>query len=318
MAYDSINSTNVAAGKPVTTGLMNKVRTNFDDHESRINSVETGGGAKTVIFSEVVNLETARVGEIVWSLLSETEFQKRYGAEWKLIKGQSLSGTDLESFLGPTAPDARGDFLRLKDNGRGRDPQGDSSIGTSRSDILKSHMHYEETTTSNSTGSSSARYADNSDNFINAGADEPITYDGDGVPKTVKRGNRVLYGSSETAPKHVLVNAFTKENDTIIDYTRIFRAPAGINIVSATISSLIAGTSGNLEVDILKGSTLGTMATMLNSNISLGFAAGNYATSSEGDFAVNTLAQNDFLRVDIKSTQVNQSEFYLNVYGESS
>ena len=319
MGFSSIVQANVAAGKPVTTGLFNKVRTNLDDHETRINAVETGGGAKIVLFNEVVNLEYGRVGDIAHSLLTEAEFQKRYGPEWQLIKGQSLSGTDLASLYGGTAPDARGEFLRVLDNGRGFDSG--RSIGSGQSHQIGEHSHKwhdirsyvggsRPNLSATVAGGSYVEYGnfDSSGNFFAYA--NPLDQD--------RYTDKISVGSTEVRPENTAVNTFIKQNDDVFNYARIFRAPAGMNVISATISSLIAGSSGNLEVDILKGSSLGSMSTMLNSNISLAFGSGNYATSSEGDFSSTALAQNDFLRVDIKSMQVGQNEFYLNLYGESN
>ena len=42
MPFTSLNSTEIAAGKPVTNELMSKIKDNFDNHESRITDIENG------------------------------------------------------------------------------------------------------------------------------------------------------------------------------------------------------------------------------------------------------------------------------------
>jgi hypothetical protein len=44
MPFTVINSTDVESGKPVTTDVMTVVKENFDDHEDRIQTLESGVG----------------------------------------------------------------------------------------------------------------------------------------------------------------------------------------------------------------------------------------------------------------------------------
>lgn len=53
MAFSAINSSNIEVGDPVTAELWGLVKSNFDDHETRINSVE-GGASKIVIINDLV------------------------------------------------------------------------------------------------------------------------------------------------------------------------------------------------------------------------------------------------------------------------
>lgn len=43
MSFSALTSTEIATGKPTSNSLLTKVKDNFDDHESRIQVVESGG-----------------------------------------------------------------------------------------------------------------------------------------------------------------------------------------------------------------------------------------------------------------------------------
>lgn len=53
MAFSAISSSLVQAGKAITTTLMGLIRTNFDDHETRIAAIEAGA-SKIIVFDEIV------------------------------------------------------------------------------------------------------------------------------------------------------------------------------------------------------------------------------------------------------------------------
>src|SRR5689334_21752121 len=89
------------------------------------------------------------LGEVRYSILDEPTFQKLYGVEGILMDGRNISGTDLHRLVNVTSiPDARGVFLRGKNNGRGdgaQNPDGDLAIGTLQWDQNQSHNHYNGT-----------------------------------------------------------------------------------------------------------------------------------------------------------------------------
>ena len=54
------------------------------------------------------------IGEIRFSLLDEKLFQKKYGKQWVLMKGQEIVGSDLaQKTPWNELPDARGKFIRM-------------------------------------------------------------------------------------------------------------------------------------------------------------------------------------------------------------
>lgn len=54
MAFTIINSSDIDVGKPLKKSLFDTIKNNFDDHESRIDTLEQGAGVITVADFEVV------------------------------------------------------------------------------------------------------------------------------------------------------------------------------------------------------------------------------------------------------------------------
>ena len=86
---------------------------------------------------EKTSLNNYQVGDIVYSLLDETNFKKNHGNDWVLMKKMSLIDTKLSELTNIyELPDARGVFLRGKNNGR--------KIETGNSEGEKNIGHYQE------------------------------------------------------------------------------------------------------------------------------------------------------------------------------
>ncbi|CAG8456529.1 44427_t:CDS:2 [Gigaspora margarita] len=147
-----------------------------------------------------------RLGEIRYSILNQEQFQELYGKEWILMDGSSILGSDLEKKFGWTSvPDARGLFLRCKNNGRNdglENPSGELALGQYQTDNLKSHNHVGL--------------------FINnlEGQWGQAAYQGEipahrlaTQPADLSRSFYTGYtGEQETCPKSVTVNTFIKIN----------------------------------------------------------------------------------------------------------
>jgi hypothetical protein len=74
-----------------------------------------------------------QIGDIMPSILNEAQFQALRSTAWILCDGRSIAGSDLATLTGLTnAPDARGRFLRMKDNGAGVNPGGDLALGAAQ------------------------------------------------------------------------------------------------------------------------------------------------------------------------------------------
>lgn len=85
------------------------------------------------------------VGDIVTSTLTEAQFQAQRNGTWVLMDGRAVGGSRYSTITGSsTIPDARGMFLRSKNNGRVdglQNPDGDLALGTYQADAFASHTH---------------------------------------------------------------------------------------------------------------------------------------------------------------------------------
>ncbi len=114
-------------------------KANRNETEARLNAIE-------VYMRETWRDARSYVGEIKYSLLTERQFQKRYGTSWVLLDGRSVEGSDYVRIVGPTTiPDSRGQFLRChngnRNDGRGNPCERECALGTSQMDEIKSHSH---------------------------------------------------------------------------------------------------------------------------------------------------------------------------------
>jgi len=159
----------------------------------------------------------SQIGDVMFSYLTEAQFQSLRNTTWVLCNGQSVVGSDYETFTGNSSvPNASGRFPRVKDNGASVDPQGDSSLGSTRTDIFKSHVHQEQypSTVSDQKVANPAQLS--SDLTIEGSG--PLTYSMGASSfyhnpsGTLSPLNTVATGSSETAPKTIVMNQFIKIN----------------------------------------------------------------------------------------------------------
>lgn len=145
------------------------------------------------------------IGTVVQSMLSEAEYQAFAGDGWVLMDGRDVSGSDYAVLKGvSTIPDARGRFLRGKNNGRSGgtgNPDGDATLGDSQDDALASHNHnmsfnltIHRFTRATGTGSGSAN-----------------TYEDTGSG-TALTSSAASTGSNETRPRNITVNTFIRIN----------------------------------------------------------------------------------------------------------
>jgi hypothetical protein len=82
-----------------------------------------------------------KIGDIKQSFLTEAQFQDEHDSTWILCDGRNIEGTDLATVTGwTTVPDARGQFLRGKNNGRSdgnQDPAGERTLGNFQNDAMQ-------------------------------------------------------------------------------------------------------------------------------------------------------------------------------------
>ncbi len=138
--------------------------------------------------------ENISVGEVKQSILTEAQFQSEYGDKWVLMDGRDITGSDLATVTANnTLPDARGQFLRGKNNSRAdgqENPDGESAIGLQQTDEFGTHSHA----------------------WGGIGRFTPDT-GGDTVWKSGSNASATTEeGGNETRPKNITINIFIKIN----------------------------------------------------------------------------------------------------------
>lgn len=134
MAFTAITNEEIEVGKPVKKSLLRKVKDNLDDHETRINSVETFGNLIEIIDISPKDLGM-EVGKTVAARMTLAEFQEVNGDNWYLADGGSAAGTYWNEITGQANfPDYRDQFLRgLPETGR--------TLGDTQDHAFQDHTH---------------------------------------------------------------------------------------------------------------------------------------------------------------------------------
>lgn len=149
-----------------------------------------------LIAAEQAATDDGKVGDVVESLLDEVQFQNERNSTWVLADGRNVAGSKFENITNMSnVPDARGMFLRGKNNGRNdglEDPAGERNLGDFQNDEFKSHTH----------------------SLPNLTSDSGSSTDGPNTPNdgTVENSTGAT-GGDETRPKNIAVNYFIKIND---------------------------------------------------------------------------------------------------------
>lgn len=98
-----------------------------------------------------------------------------------------------------------------------------------------------------------------------------------------------------------------------------FKSPVNVTITSVVITLLDDSTSGTLAIDLQKSTDNGAnWSSVLSSTVDItGTTAGSISGAVNFiDVAAQSLAQNDLFRMQINTTQVDQGNFHVSVYGE--
>lgn len=154
-------------------------------------------------FSKAWQAATGFIGQAVWVMMTEAQFQSEYGVDWVLCDGRDVTGSKYHEITGNTTlPDGRGVFVRGKNNGRSdgnQNPDGELAEGAFQGDAMGSHLH--EST--NRTGAPTWGYG--STGVANVGG------------YTINLGTQVTsntspVGGNENRPKSITMNLFIKIN----------------------------------------------------------------------------------------------------------
>ncbi len=111
--------------------------------------IGTNGQMLTVVGAQpswqTLSSPASSVGTIITSMLTETQFQSLNGVAWVLMDGRNVMGSAYTTLTGfTTIPDARGAYIRGKNNGRVdgfQNPSGDLALGTFQNDQFQGHYH---------------------------------------------------------------------------------------------------------------------------------------------------------------------------------
>lgn len=314
MAYTSISSSLRAVGEPTSKQLFDLIHTNLEDINTRTVALE-GATSGVAIFNEIVHLPDVTIGEQKVIYRTESDIQAGddgLGSTWNLTDGTDVTGSDWDTIVGPTTlPDARGRYMRMQDNGASVDPD-TGALRTTQADKtavkglsvtpVGNHSHPIAAKVSGPSGSNA---------LAGIGPASPfgISTGGGGA-----HGHN-LSGDNETRPVTMIANFFTKTDYNAFEMRRLFRVNAALTISTAEITTLIAGSSGTLEVDILKGSALSSMSSIFTTRPSVAQSSGNYTTSINQSITSGALVANDWVEMRIISLQSGQRNFHLNVSG---
>lgn len=111
----------------------------------KVNQLETQvstaqSNPQKISATQIVPNSSGTLGDVKYSILAPTEFQKLNGNEWKLMDGQSIVGTKLSQMTGKSAlPDARGMFIRGMNANREfpfGDLDGNRPVGSEQNDMV--------------------------------------------------------------------------------------------------------------------------------------------------------------------------------------
>jgi hypothetical protein len=149
---------------------------------------------------------SGNVGDIKSAHMVESEFINRNGPGWILADGRNVAGSAWATMSGTsTVPDARGMFLRGKNNGRGdgnQNPASDRALGEFEGDQMQGHVHgtnIHDDSVGGGGRSFGQMQFDNPNQIFTGG---PVNDGTNGNPRV----------GSETRVKNITVNYFIKVN----------------------------------------------------------------------------------------------------------
>lgn len=146
------------------------------------------------------------IGDIITSILTEAQFQAQRNNGWVLMDGRNVGGSKYATTTGNNViPDARGMFLRGKNNGRAdgkQNPDGDVAVGTYQADMYTSHTHIQNAHAHPYTAAGAA-------GGWGSGLEAERPYASNTGATTATNQNS---GGNETRSKNITVNYFIKIN----------------------------------------------------------------------------------------------------------
>ncbi len=288
MAFTPISAASVQAGQPVKNSLMDTIRTNLDDLDSRVSSV----GGTIEIFNQIVEPEDFPQGTLIWSLETVSNFQAIHGSDWSLVDSTTANFTDAVG-SSISIPDSTDRYLRNKGDGS----ESLRALLADQVDMAGVTASGTLTAYDAATGAASGPIIQDTV-FGDTSTARPVVV-------TLNDG-----GATETRPNSVVANLFVKNGQSTAKRL-IFRASSAMDIDTAKVTQLSSGPTGTLEVDIKVGATIGAAATIFSTRPSVSNAVGDNATSTNAAFSSTSVAVGDWIIMEIVSLQQATSPFHI-------
>ena len=306
MAFTTLDSADLAVGKPTKKSLFDQIKTNQDDHETRISALASGAN-KVVVFEQNIDFADLGIGEIRAADMTTAEFQAIHGTEWILADGSSCSGSFYAGMTGHTVvPDTTNRALR----GDGTDA---ATLSATQADQMISHNHsFSGTVPINQTHSS----VGGTGSMFRSAESSSGTHSVSGSIGSAGAG-------SETRMKNVTVNFFIKINH---NFNNILKARENMTIVGIqgyVIDNNGLPTAGTLEFDILKSSTTRSALTSIFTTKptlawSGGIADGDATSSGSLSGGGGSITSGDWLDLSVTSVMTKQTGIYIQIMAEPS
>jgi hypothetical protein len=345
MAYQSINSSEIEAGKPTKESLFSKIKNNLDYHESQI-EVLSGGTGQTVVFNQLLKFPEIPIGSPIWTWDTLTNIKASgFSKQWIDCSG---SGTWVDGGgVTRSTPDARNRFLRMYNAiwtvatnltypGTTKLPT-NPFTGTSNNPNTSSitggdHTHFiANTDYSNTVNSYLSQYGNSGDQAyeLKGSSKTPTMY------TTSSNSHTHLYnhthtftvsggGDSETAPVHIYLNLLFKKGYSWGSFRLLYKSSSSFTVTTVNLTKIEAGAAAStVTMDIRKATTaqlssgsgsvsiLSTLATITDDG-STSFVEAAGVIKTDG---TENIATNDWLYVDFTSKISGASEYHVQVVG---
>lgn len=166
-------------------------------------------GATVTDTPTATRIDTGFIGQMLESMLTESQMQSLYGTGWVLADGRNVVGSTYWSVTGASnIPDARGVFRRAKNNGRAdglQDPDGERALGSFQNDAIRNitgTFNIARATSGNVTGA----FSGVSNNQISDGKG------GENQGNITFNAARQVPTAADNRTKNIAVNVFIKIN----------------------------------------------------------------------------------------------------------
>lgn len=319
MAFDPLTTDEVTSGKPVTTGLMTKIKNNLNDLDNRLGATDN----RVVIWNKLLDVRDVPVGTTMWSFETETDFIKQMGSEWELVKKAGIGYTNFSG--GTTTIDGASSYAYLANNAALPTP------GTLGDVLAQATAQPAKGTVVTGTQSVNHTHAVADDDDPSSGSytgaqhniNRVLSYSQGLRTGVESAGHTHSIGSGEwddyTNPRSLKANLFVKTSARDFSRTRrmVYKASRNMEINTVNITQMVAGTAGSLEIDIQIGGTFGTLSSIFTTNPEVSYGSGDYADDEGAGFDGYSISTNDWIVLEIISVQETNTDFHIQLEADT-